>query len=149
MASTLEPGYDRLVDGVSQDHAILADRDGVIRGWPPELEGLLGYGVEEAVGRRVDLIVPPALRSRHWRGFSNAVESGRLKREGKPFTTVALHRSGKLVAMRALLELNYGDDGAVSGVEARILGAGPSWLAPLARVALAPLGLIERLRRVA
>jgi hypothetical protein len=65
----------------------------------------VGYSAPEAIGRRVDLVVPPALRSRHWRAFNNAIETGRTKRAGKPFNTVALHRTGKLVPLRATLDL--------------------------------------------
>ena len=57
---------------------IAADRDGVIRHWGREAEKVFGYTAEEAVGRRVDLIVPPALHARHWRGFDRAVDDGQL-----------------------------------------------------------------------
>jgi hypothetical protein len=63
-------------DDGDQYRALVADRDGVIRRWDSECVGVLGYSSEDAVGQSPDLIVPPALQARHWRGFNSAVASG-------------------------------------------------------------------------
>jgi PAS domain S-box-containing protein len=126
---------------------VRVDTEGVIRHWPREWEDLAGYTSAEAVGQKVDLIIPPALRARHWQGFNKAIQTGRLKREKRQtrgFTAVAVHKSGKLVALRAALKLTHGDDGTVDGAEGRVLGPAAGWVAPVARAALAVLGLGQR-----
>ena len=45
------------------ERTITADRDGVIRHWGREAENLFGYTSEEALGRKVDLIIPPVLHA--------------------------------------------------------------------------------------
>jgi PAS domain S-box-containing protein len=111
------------------DDSVKAGTDGVIRHWPPTWESVLGYTEGDAVGRPVDLVVPHALRRLHWRGFNKAIASGRLKRDGKAFNTVGLHKSGKFVALRAVLELTRDEDGTVDGAKGTYRGPGPRWLA--------------------
>jgi PAS domain S-box-containing protein len=62
------------------DHAIVvAGPDGIITWWSPGAEALFGYSVAAAVGRSLDLIVPDALRARHWAGFQRAMEAPQVK----------------------------------------------------------------------
>jgi hypothetical protein len=82
----------------------------------------------EAVGHPVDLVVPVALRRLHWHGFNKAIASGRLKRDGEPFTTVGIHKNGKFVSLKAMLELTRDEHGAIGGVKGTYLGPGPRWL---------------------
>ena len=132
--------------GVGPWGTIRVDRKGVIQQWPPELEAVVGYTAAEAVGRPVDLIIPVVLRGMHWRGFHKAVETGRLKRDAKPFSTVALHKSGRLVPLRAKLELTRTAEGSVDGASAVVLGAGPRALALVASATFPVLRLAQRLR---
>jgi PAS domain S-box-containing protein len=49
------------------DHAIVvADADGNITWWSPGAEALIGHSAAAALGQSLDLIVPEALRARHW-----------------------------------------------------------------------------------
>jgi len=121
--------------------AIVADTEGIIREWSPALADFFGYSAAEATGCKVDMIVPHALRGRHWNGFDKAITTGSLKRDGKPFTVVALHKNGKLVPIRAMLQLTRSDDGTVTGAKATILGRAPAWIAPVARAFLALPGV--------
>jgi PAS domain-containing protein len=63
-------------EGDARHQALVTDRDGVIRRWDSECVGVFGYSSEEAVGLTLDLIVPPALQARHWRGFNDSVAIG-------------------------------------------------------------------------
>ena len=58
------------------DAIVFADRDGVIRLWNAGAEAMFGYGVDEAVGQTLDLIIPERLRSRHWTGFHKTIATG-------------------------------------------------------------------------
>jgi PAS domain S-box-containing protein len=138
--------YGRLMAVAIEHEGVAVGRDGVIRQWPAEWEETIGYSASEAVGQSVELVVPPALRSFHWRGFEKAMAAGRTKRDGKPFTTFALHKSGRLVPIRATLDLTYADDGSPTGACGKILGPGPRWMVPFARALLGVLGVFTRRR---
>ena len=118
---------------------ITSDRDGVIRQWGREAEHVFGYTEEEALGRKVDLIIPPVLHARHWRGFNKAIESGQMKRPGKTLKLPAVHKSGEIIPFRGSLMLTHTDSGEVDGAVATILGRGPAWRGSAWRVVLAPL----------
>jgi PAS domain-containing protein len=65
----------------SRVHAIvLSDREGLIQHWNEGAEQLFGYPAAEALGKSLDLIVPPEYRQRHWDGFRIRFSRGRQER---------------------------------------------------------------------
>jgi PAS domain-containing protein len=44
--------------------------------WNDGAERLLGFPRARALGARLDLIIPPHLRERHWAGFKHALAAG-------------------------------------------------------------------------
>ena len=63
-----------------EDHAVVTvDTRGVIRFWSQGAERLFGYPAGEAVGKRLDLIVPAELAAAHWAGFERAMAEPKLK----------------------------------------------------------------------
>jgi PAS domain S-box-containing protein len=128
------------------ERTITADREGVVRHWGREAESAFGYTSGEALGRKVDLIIPPVLHARHWRGFNKAVNSGRLKRAGKTLKVPAVHKSGTVVPISGSLALSRANDGTVDAVTLTLLGQGPGWSAAAWRVVLAPLKLGQVMR---
>lgn len=52
---------------------VLVDRQGIIRLWSEDCQRLFGHSAGEALGRPVDLIIVPAYREQHWRGFRRAM----------------------------------------------------------------------------
>ena len=127
------------------ERAITADSDGVIRHWGREAENLFGYTSEEALGRKVDLIIPPVLHARHWRGFDKAVNSGQLKRPGKTLKVPAVNKSGTIVPISGSLALRI-SEGTVDAVTLTLFGQGPGWTAAAWRTVLAPLKLGQLMR---
>ena len=101
------------------DAIVFADRDGVIRLWNAGAEAMFGYGVDEAVGQTLDLIIPERLRARHWTGFNNTMATGvtryarqvlavpAIRKDGTSmsveFTVALLHESGALVGITAII----------------------------------------------
>ena len=73
---------------------IIADLDGVIRFWSPGAETAFGHPAERAVGRTLDLIVPPEFRESHWAGFRRALATGAAEAEGQRTPFPVLHASG-------------------------------------------------------
>lgn len=66
--------------GAMTDHAIVvADADGTITWWSPGAEVLFGHSAAAALGQSLDLIVPDALRARHWAGFHRAMDAPQVK----------------------------------------------------------------------
>ncbi len=62
------------------DHAIVVvDTDGHITYWSPGAEALFGHRAADALGQSLDLIVPSALRARHWAGFRRAMRAPQVK----------------------------------------------------------------------
>ena len=49
------------------DAAIFEDTTGTIRRWNRAATALFGYSAEEALGQKLDLIIPEGLRAAHWR----------------------------------------------------------------------------------
>jgi PAS domain S-box-containing protein len=76
----------------SNDAIITKSLDGIITGWNPAAERLFGYPAVEAVGRNIDLIVPPdrvaevhdILRRISWGETIEHYETTRLRRDGRP-----------------------------------------------------------------
>jgi hypothetical protein len=102
-----------------------------------------------AIGQTLDLVVPPALQARHWRGFKRAVESGQLKRPGKTLRVPAVHKSGRIISLQLDGATLVRDaDGAVSEVTLTP-SIGSVWVAALSRPVLAVLGLGRRGRNAA
>lgn len=61
-------------------HAVVTvDTDGVVTGWDGGAETLTGHPKRDAIGRRVDFIVPEALRAAHWAGFERAMRHPEIK----------------------------------------------------------------------
>ena len=62
------------------DHAIVVtDAAGTITWWSTGAEVLFGHSASTALGQSLDLIVPEALRARHWAGFQRAMEAPQVK----------------------------------------------------------------------
>jgi PAS domain S-box-containing protein len=134
----------------AEQQAVRVDTNGAICHWGREWQNASGYTSDEAVGHRIDLVIPPPLHTRHWRGFNKAIATGRLRHgddDGRwTLKTVAVHKTGKLVPLRVTLELTHADDGAVKGAKGTILGPGPAWTAPVARAVFAALKLGQSAR---
>ncbi|HEX8102096.1 MAG TPA: PAS domain S-box protein [Solirubrobacteraceae bacterium] len=100
------------------------DRDGVFVTWSAGLEDVFGYTAAEVLGRNLEFLVPPALRPLHRRGFNRALETGRLKRQGKVVHSLGVHKDGRKVPFRAMDILEHDEDGAVATVAAVIVEHG-------------------------
>jgi PAS domain S-box-containing protein len=96
---------------------IRVDTTGQICSWSREAEELMGYSAADAVGRSVELIIPDHLRQRHSVGFARFVQTG-IATLPEVTTTVALHKSGKLMKLPISVKALYGEDQEIEAVEA-------------------------------
>jgi PAS domain S-box-containing protein len=83
---------ERLADAV-----IFADRDGLIQLWNPAAQAVFGYGADEVLGQRLDVLIPERLRPSHWAAFDAAIETGKTKHGRKSKTTRSIHKDGSVL----------------------------------------------------
>ncbi len=103
---------------------VFADRDGVIRIWNEAASKLLGYAPEQAIGRRVDLFIPPEYHVLHWAGFNRAVTCGRTRNPGEGLRLPAMHRTGDLIEIEGSFGIVFDEDGQAVGVAGLLTTAG-------------------------
>jgi PAS domain S-box-containing protein len=89
-----------------EKHAIIiADASGVIQLWNDGAAALFGYPVNDAVGKKLDLVVPETFRSMHWAGFGHAMSTGKANGEGTFFDAPVLCSSGATKVFRGQLHV--------------------------------------------
>src|SRR5262245_56939374 len=108
----------RLVVEQAPDGIIFADREGVIQIWNSAAAELFGYLPEEAVGRRLDIIIPKHLRRAHWEGFGKAVASGHRKHGTRAVKTRATHKAGHKLYVSLAFSVVKDREGKVIGAMA-------------------------------
>jgi PAS domain S-box-containing protein len=121
---------------------VTVDRQGIIRQWDDAVTDVVGYSADDAVGRSLDVIIPPALRPVHWWGFDQAMKSGRLRRE--LFKVPALHKDGRIFVAHAIIELIPGKGRGADGAVVTFVGVGAPWRGRAWRATLAPIDFARR-----
>jgi PAS domain S-box-containing protein len=82
------------VSSMNDYAVVMADRSGTIQFWSRGAEAMLGFAAADAVGKRLDMIVPPDYREQHWAGFNKAMAAGSAAMEGQAFDLPALDANG-------------------------------------------------------
>lgn len=66
--------------GPMERHAVIeTDTEGVIRRWSAGAAEMFGHQAADALGQKVDFIVPEHLRDAHWAGFHRAMGEPAIK----------------------------------------------------------------------
>jgi PAS domain S-box-containing protein len=94
---------------------VYANREGVIERWNAGAVAMFGHSAAEAIGQKLDLMIPEHLRAAHWRGFDAAMASGATRLGGRPTITRGVHKSGQKLYVEMSFALVRGDGGAVLG----------------------------------
>lgn len=116
----------RIVES-SPDAIIFSDQDGIIRLWNAGAEAIFGYTAEEAVGVTLDIIVPEAIRERHWEGYYRVMKTG-VTKYGKDLLSVpGIRKDGSRVSLEFSVALIRDEDGALLGVSAVIRDVTARW----------------------
>jgi PAS domain S-box-containing protein len=72
----------------------------VARHWNAGAIRIFGFGVEEAIGRPLDIIIPENLLPLHWQGYRYVMETGRYRYgEGEIMSVPALTKSGRRISV--------------------------------------------------
>jgi PAS domain S-box-containing protein len=91
--------HRRLVEG-APDAILISDADGIIRYWNPGAARIFGFTAREAVGKPLDIIIPTALRERHWRGYAETIRTGRTRYgAGDLLAVPALRKDGTRISV--------------------------------------------------
>jgi PAS domain S-box-containing protein len=101
------------------DAIIYADAAGHIRFWNAAATRIFGFGEQEALGARLDLIIPERLRARHWQGY-DAVMGGGPSRygEGALLAVPAIHKDGRQISVEFTILPLHDEAGRLVGIAA-------------------------------
>ena len=118
----MTPDPDRfaraLVDGMP-DAIIHADAAGLIRVWNAGAVRMFGFTEAEALGRPLDIIIPPGLRERHWTGFHETMRTGETRYgDGQILAVPATRKDGTRLSVEFTIVPFTGDDGRMTGIAA-------------------------------
>jgi PAS domain S-box-containing protein len=82
------------------DAIIYADRCGMIRFWNRAAERIFGYSAAESSGKSLDIIIPGALRQRHWDAYAEAIRTGKTRYgEGDVLAVPAIRKDGARISI--------------------------------------------------
>lgn len=101
------------------DAVIYADAAGLIRFWNAAATRIFGLSEEEALGARLDLIIPERLRGRHWEGYDK-VMGGAPSRygEGALLAVPATHKDGRQISVEFTILPLHNAAGKLIGIAA-------------------------------
>ena len=91
-----DSGWDlfKAIVGQTPDAIILADCDGLIQVKNRGAEAVVGFSAAEVMGCSLDIIIRERFRRAHWKGFRQAIASGRTQHGDHVRTTRATHKLG-------------------------------------------------------
>lgn len=116
----------RIVEG-TPDAVVFSDQDGIIRLWNKGAEAIFGYSAEEAVGEKLDIIVPEKMRERHWEGYFQVMKTG-ITKYGKDLLAVpGIRKDGSRVSLEFSVALIRDEDGVLLGVSAVLRDVTSRW----------------------
>jgi PAS domain S-box-containing protein len=96
------------------DAVVVSDREGRVVVWNPAAERIFGWTETEAMGQRMDMIIPERLRQRHWEGFDKSMETGQTRYAHDVLRVPAVNKAGDAMSIAFTVFMLYGDDGQVT-----------------------------------
>jgi PAS domain S-box-containing protein len=90
---------------LDQAAVVMTDHNGIIVYWSLRAADAFGFSASQAVGRTLDLIVPPEFQQDHWHGFRRAMRAGEAAAEGQVSTFPVRLAGGEIVATQGRLSL--------------------------------------------
>jgi PAS domain S-box-containing protein len=106
------------------DAIVFADAGGRIRFWNAAATRIFGFTESEAIGTRLDLIIPERLRGRHWEGYDK-VMGGAPSRygEGALLSVPALRKDGTQISVEFTILPVQDETGRLLGIAAYLRDA--------------------------
>ncbi len=100
------------------DAVIFASTDGLVRYWNAAAERIFGFPAGEALGQRLDIIIPEAFQERHWTAYDRALAAGETKYRGQSLPTKARKADASEFYVELSFEIVKDTAGAVMGAMA-------------------------------
>ncbi|MBV8187865.1 MAG: PAS domain S-box protein [Alphaproteobacteria bacterium] len=119
MSTELPSGFFEHLIADGPDAVIYADAAGFIRYWNEAATRVFGFAKSEAIGARLDLIIPERLRNRHWEGYSKVMAGAPSRYGGGALLAVpALHKDGRQISIEFTILPLRSDPGSLVGIAA-------------------------------
>ena len=99
-----------VVDAIG-DALVVSDVEGKVIVWNAGAERLFGWSAEEALGQRMDMIVPERLRQRHWEGYDKSMQTGHTKYAHDLLRVPAVDKAGRAMSIAFTVFMLFGPDG--------------------------------------
>jgi nitric oxide dioxygenase len=113
------PEFHRRFLDDAPDAILFSDSEGVIRFWNAGCRRVFGYTACEAIGQSLDIIVPEALRTRHWQGYAQMMATGTSRYSAGDLLAVpALHKDNRRISVEFSLTSFRDAAGEVIGLGA-------------------------------
>ena len=93
------------------DALVVSDVEGKVIVWNGGAERLFGWSAHEAVGQRMDMIVPERLRQRHWEGYDKSMQTGQTKYAHDMLRVPAVDKAGRAMSIAFTVFMLFGPDG--------------------------------------
>jgi PAS domain S-box-containing protein len=110
--------WPRMIVAQAPDAILAADASGVIRLWNHGAERVFGTPAKEAIGQSLDLIIPEALRQRHWEGWAKALGTGASRYGQELLRVPALRHDGGRFSAEFSVVMLKDASGKIAGVAA-------------------------------
>lgn len=96
------------------DAVVVCDVHGSIVVWNGGAERLFGWTAAEALGLRMDMIVPERLRKRHWDGYEQSMRTGQTRYANDVLRVPAVDKAGRALSIAFTVFMLYGPSGDVT-----------------------------------
>lgn len=96
------------------DAVVVCDAQGRVVVWNAGAERTFGWTAEEALGQRMDMIVPERLRKRHWDGYDQSMATGKTRYAHDVLRVPAVDKAGRALSIAFTVFMLYGEDGQVT-----------------------------------
>ena len=93
------------------DAVVVCDTKGQVIVWNAGAERLFGWTAAEAMGQRMDMIVPERLRKRHWDGYEHSMATGTTKYAHDVLRVPAVDKAGRAMSIAFTVFMMFGPDG--------------------------------------
>jgi PAS domain S-box-containing protein len=101
------------------DAVVYADADGKIQYWNNGAESIFGFTGSEAIGQRLDLIIPTNLRQRHWDGYDQTMRTGVTRYgAGDLLAVPAIRKDGSRISIEFTIVPFKDETGRTLGIAA-------------------------------
>jgi PAS domain S-box-containing protein len=101
------------------DALIYCDAAGTIQIWNRGAVRIFGFSAAEAIGQKLDIIIPANLRDRHWHGYRITMETGRTRyADGQLLSVPAVRKDGARISVEFTVVPFKDSDGQMVGIAA-------------------------------